>query len=271
MAAIRFGDDQKKDLVERYRQGEATQDLAAAFGCSPNTVIRVVKGVLGEESYGEIKRQRGARSAPSPRAATIAPPGPPVDSTPAAADDDDPAGPGPLAIADADDFGDDDGDDGLDDGDLEDGEGELAEGFGLPFGSGGPADPGGFEGDREANIFVTAPVGLALEDRPPAPCRPLEAAPLPASLYMLVDKTVELQARPLSDFPELGQLPDGEQQRQALVLFANPRQAKRHCGRTQRVIKLPDSQVIHRTAPYLLGQGITRLVLEGAVYSLPGS
>jgi hypothetical protein len=88
---------------------------------------------------------------------------------------------------------------------------------------------------------------------------------------MLVDKTVELQARPLSEFPELGALPEEEQQRQALVVFANPRQAKRQCGRTQRVIKLPDSQVIRRTAPYLLGQGITRLVLEGAVYALPGS
>jgi hypothetical protein len=270
MAAIRFGDDQKKDLVERYGQGEATQDLAAAFGCSPNTVIRVVKGVLGEELYGEIKRQRGSRSAPSARAESpTEPPLPSVDSALAAAGDEDDAGPGLLAIADADDFGDDDSDDGVDDGELEDG--EFANSDGLLFGGGVPADPGGFDRDQETNIFVTVPVGLALEDRPPAPCRPLETAPLPASLYMLVDKTVELQARPLSDFPELGHLPDGERQRQALVLFANPRQAKRHCGRTQRVIKLPDSQVIHRTAPYLLGQGITRLVLEGSVYSLPGS
>jgi hypothetical protein len=270
MAAIRFGDDQKQDLVERYRQGEATQDLAVAFGCSPNTVIRVVKGALGDDLYGELKRQRGGRGPLPSRAAATAPTVPSLDvavAAVAAVVDPDEAGPGPLAIADADDFGDDDNE--LEDSELEDS--ELEDGAGQALGGGGPADPGGFDRDREANIFVTVPVVAGLEDRPPASCRPLENAPLPDSLYMLVDKTVELQARPLSDFPELGHLPDGEQQRQALVLFANPRQAKRHCGRTQRVIKLPDSQVIHRTAPYLLGQGITRLVLEGAVYSLPGS
>ena len=88
---------------------------------------------------------------------------------------------------------------------------------------------------------------------------------------MLVDKTVELQARPLSDIAELGQLPPDEHDRQALVVFTNPRQAKRLCGRTQRVIKLPDTRVIERTAPYLLAQGISRVVIEGALYSLPGS
>ncbi|MCP9771654.1 helix-turn-helix domain-containing protein [Synechococcus sp. Tobar12-5m-g] len=282
MAAIRLGNDQKADLVERYRRGEATQDLAAAFGCSPNTVIRLVKGALGEDLYGQLKRQRGSRGTLSTR--VVAAPGTttpepaalaaggdaafvPADEDNIAdldADGDDDATPGVLAIDDADDFGAEDSDEGVDDGELEDSDEE-------PDAGGVRAEWGGLDRDREANIFVTVPVGVALEDRPPATCRPLEAAPLPDSLYMLVDKTVELQTHPLSDFPELGPLPDGEQRRQALVVFANPRQAKRHCGRTQRVIKLPDSQVIHRTAPYLLGQGITRLVLEGAVYSLPGS
>jgi hypothetical protein len=94
---------------------------------------------------------------------------------------------------------------------------------------------------------------------------------LPASVYMLVDKTVELQAKPLKDFPELGQLPAGEEERQALMVFANPRQAKRHCGRTQRVIKVPDTRILERTAPYLIAQGISRVVMEGSLYSLPGS
>jgi hypothetical protein len=88
---------------------------------------------------------------------------------------------------------------------------------------------------------------------------------------MLVDKTVELQAKPLSEFPELGRLPAEELERQALVVFLNPRQAKRQCGRTQRVIKVPDLKVLELTAPYLLAQGISRVVIEGALYALPGS
>lgn len=172
--------------------------------------------------------------------------------------DEDGSGPGVLAIDDADDFGEEaEGDDvESDDGDSDDGDGD--------------------DTDAEGNVFTMVPVmagvnlSSGVQEGAAVVCQPLESAPLPASLYMLVDKTVELQARPLSDFPELGALPDDEQARQALVVFANPRQAKRQCGRTQRVIKMPDSQVIQRTATFLVGQGITRVVLEGALYALPG-
>ena len=154
-----------------------------------------------------------------------------------AGDDDDPA---VLAIDDADDFGDDAND--LD-----------------------------FADDDLADQFVAVPLLLVDHVGEPALCQPLADAPLPASVYMLVDKTVELQAKPLKDFPELGQLPAGEEERQALMVFANPRQAKRHCGRTQRVIKVPDTRILERTAPYLIAQGISRVVMEGSLYSLPGS
>jgi hypothetical protein len=252
MAATRLSDAQKQELVARYRAGEGTNALADAFGCSPNTVTRTVRSALGADAYERLKRERAA---PAPAAvavpAVVAVPAavgaePPerdeTDEVPAVDVADD--APGVLAIDDADDFAVDGEDDTDDDGE-----------------------------DDDLNVFVPVPLlaGAAAGGGAIASCQPLEAAALPASLYMLVDKTVELQARPLSEFPELGALPEEEQQRQALVVFANPRQAKRQCGRTQRVIKLPDSQVIRRTAPYLLGQGITRLVLEGAVYALPGS
>ena len=163
-------------------------------------------------------------------------------------------GPAVLAIDDADDFGADD-DDLLTSDDSDD------EG----------ADDGT---DGEINPFQPIPVVL-LDDGATATgegrLQPLVAAALPASVYMLVDKTVELQARPLSEFPELGRLPAAELERQALVVFLNPRQAKRQCGRTQRVIKVPDLKVFELTAPYLLAQGISRVVIEGALYALPGS
>jgi hypothetical protein len=165
-------------------------------------------------------------------------------------------GPAVLAIEDADDFGADDDD--LLTSDDDDGDDEGADD--------GP--------DGAANPFQPIPVVL-LDDGAPAAgdgrLQPLATAALPSSAYMLVDKTVELQARPLSEFPELGRLPAAELERQALVVFLNPRQAKRHCGRTQRVIKLPDLKVFELTAPYLLAQGISRVVIEGSLYALPGS
>ncbi|MCP9861067.1 MULTISPECIES: hypothetical protein [unclassified Cyanobium] len=306
MAATRLSDSQKTELVGRFREGSSSQELAVTYGCSPNTVIRVVRLELGDEAYERVKSERSRRrsrppldgaappealqtalaisstdeSSPEPEptpepteAFTPEEPEPELEPAPPApaparkvlpdpprrlsvaapvraetvAED----GPAVLAIEDADDFGGDD-DDLLtsDDDDSEDG------------------------ADGEFNPFQVIPV-VRLDDGAAAggegQLQPLVAAALPTSAYMLVDKTVELQARPLSEFPELGRLPAAELERQALVVFLNPRQAKRQCGRTQRVIKVPDLKVFELTAPYLLAQGISRVVIEGALYALPGS
>ena len=243
MAATRLSDSQKIEIVARYRAGEGSTELAEAYGCSANTVSRAVKAALDPAEYDQLKQQRTRPAKPPARLD----PEPATSTAPQeAAAADGPAADGPaadeaavLAIDDADDFGEDD----------------------LDFGD-----------DDQTDQFVEVPVLLG-DQHPgePAQCQPLAEAPLPASVYMLVDKTVELQAKPLKEFPELGQLPDGEAERQALLVFANPRQAKRHCGRTQRVIKVPDNRVLERTAPYLIAQGISRVVIEGSLYSLPGS
>jgi hypothetical protein len=160
------------------------------------------------------------------------------------------AGPGELAIDDADDFGADD---------AEDGEDDLSD------------DPGEENSFAQGETFVAIPVGPIIDDLAIHEAVPFSAAVLPSSAFLLVDKTVELQARPLRELPELGRLAADELDRQALVVFVNPRQAKRQCGRTQRVIPLPDPSLLERTAPYLMAQGITRLVIEGALYALPGA
>ncbi len=123
-------------------------------------------------------------------------------------------------------------------------------------------------GDEDEELLAVAVTEQRLQ---PVSCQPLKDAPLPASVYMLVDKTVELEARPLKEFPELGLLPPDEEELQALQVFVNPRQAKRHCGRSQRVIKIPDTRIFERTASHLLAQGISRLVIENSLYSLPGA
>ena len=242
MAATRLTDSQKIEIVARYRAGEGSAELAEAYGCSTNTVSRVVKAGLEPAEYEQLKQQRNRPLKLSPELVASAPePQEPEPLDPElpepAGDDDDHA---VLAIDDADDFGDDAND--LD-----------------------------FADDDLADQFVAVPLLLVDHVGEPALCQPLADAPLPASVYMLVDKTVELQAKPLKDFPELGQLPAGEEEHQALMVFANPRQAKRHCGRTQRVIKVPDTRILERTAPYLIAQGISRVVMEGSLYSLPGS
>jgi hypothetical protein len=253
MPAPRLNDSQKEELVDRYRQGETAQALAAAFGCSPNTVSRVLKAALDPAEMEAIKRQSRGRTtapvadpkpeveavaAPAEPEEVVSPAAPEPDQPPTltAADEDEPTS---LAIDDADDFG----DDGLDDSDGED-----------------DSD------DADAGTPVAADPAVVVE------AQPLIPGALPASVYMLVDKTVELQPRPLAEFIELGLLPEDEQGLQALMLYTNPRQAKRQCGRTQRVIKVPDAGVLERRSSYLVAQGITRLVVEGgALFALAGN
>ena len=152
-----------------------------------------------------------------------------------------------LALDDADDFGADDSDEELD---------ELS------------------DDDSAVETFVAiAPLpGLGVIDSG-APCvsKPLVDGSLPSTVYLLVDREVELKGTPVKDFSELGAVAATEMEQQAIALFSNPRQAKRQCGRSQRVIKVPDSGVFGRTAPFILAQGISRIVLEGSLYAIPGA
>ncbi|MFN5465843.1 MAG: helix-turn-helix domain-containing protein [Cyanobacteriota bacterium] len=272
MASARLSERQKKELVQRFRHGESTQALADAFGCSTTTVTRMVRSEMDPEDYAALRDQRQKKvgrdgqiplAMPSPPAnepAITAPEAaapleamePQVQSPTAEADESLDPSSAPttlLAIDDADDFGDEeDSEEDLLPGD----EDRDEEGF---------QDSGGFH--------TVAVLPIAVDDQQETLPAPWSPALLPACAYLLVDKTVELQARSLAEIPELGRLPSEEQHRQALVLFTNPRQAKRQCGRTQRVIKLPDPGLLGRTAPYLLAQGISRVVIEGSLYALP--
>ena len=290
MAAGRLSDSQKQELVVQYRAGVASSALAKAFGCSVNTVSRTVKALLSPEEYEALKKQRGrggaaqarlplavaeqpapasaepssderaeaptatAERAEAPSASVELAPEPervePAEpaTAPAELTEEPIDEPSSLALDDADDFG------------SEDPEDEELSGL---------ADD-----DGEAEAFVAiAPLSVAgdLDSNSPCVSKPLVVSDLPGSLYLLVDREVELKGTLVKDFSELGAVAAEEENQKAIALFANPRQAKRQCGRSQRVIKVPDTGVFERTAPFILAQGISRLVLEGTLYALPGS
>ncbi len=97
---------------------------------------------------------------------------------------------------------------------------------------------------------------------------PLSEAAIPRICYLVVDRTSDLVTRPLKDFAELGQIPDHEIQEKTLPVFDNHRVAKRFMRRMQRVVKIPDGRVFLKVSPYLQAKGITRLLIDGQVYSL---
>ena len=257
MAPARLSDSQKQELVSQFKAGKTAAALAEAFGCSPNTVSRTVKALLSPQEYDSLKQKRSGRGAaaaaakedePKVEAAVKTEAATEAPSPEAELEADEPLeGSSSLALDDADDFGADDSDEELD---------ELS------------------DDDSAVETFVAiAPLpGLGVIDSG-APCvsKPLVDGSLPSTVYLLVDREVELKGTPVKNFSELGAVADTEMEQQAIALFSNPRQAKRQCGRSQRVIKVPDSGVFGRTAPFILAQGISRIVLEGSLYAIPGA
>ena len=259
MAPARLSDSQKQELVSQFKAGVTAAALAEAFGCSPNTVSRTVKALLSPQEYESLKQKRSGRGAaavaakakadePKPEAAAKTEAATEAPSPEAELEADEPLeGSSSLALDDADDFGADDSDEELD---------ELS------------------DDDSAVETFVAiAPLpGLGVIDSG-APCvsKPLVDGSLPSTVYLLVDREVELKGTPVKNFSELGAVADTEMEQQAIALFSNPRQAKRQCGRSQRVIKVPDSGVFGRTAQFILAQGISRIVLEGSLYAIPGA
>lgn len=98
---------------------------------------------------------------------------------------------------------------------------------------------------------------------------PLSEASIPKTFYLVVDRASELITRPLRDFAELGQIPTEEVQARTLPIFDNHRLAKRFLRRSQRVVKVPDGgRMLLKVSPYLQAKGITRLLIDGQLYSL---
>ena len=241
MAPSRLNDIHKQEIVERYRTGDTSAEIAAAYGCSTNTVSRTVRSLLSPAEYAELKAQRSAKSSGlGSRVSEIE-----------TAEVSRPKNP-QTSLTDS----------GI--------EAPSSREEGEDFGSADLNDNETFNTDDE-NVFheiAVLPVDLPQVTTQQVICRPFASELLPDSVYMLVDKTVELDPRPLSEFPELGLSDPSEQQQQALCLYASPRAAKRQCGRSQRVIKVPDTQVFEQTTSYLLARGITHLVVEGSLFAL---
>ena len=277
MAAGRLSDSQKQELVQQYRAGGTSAALAAAFGCSPNTVSRTVKSLLSPEEYERLKKQRtrgGSSAAAAAEPIAVAPSAEPEAApvTPEATPEEEVIDePSPVAAPVAEESSEDETVEAIEEGSS------LALDDADDF---SPEDPEDDElnsldeDDAEADVFVAiAPVSGIGEIGSTGPCvsKPLVISDLPSSLYLLVDREVELKGIPVKEFSELGAVAAEEEEHKAIALFANPRQAKRQCGRSQRVIKVPDSGLLERTAPFILAQGISRVVLDSTLYALPGS
>jgi len=123
--------------------------------------------------------------------------------------------------------------------------------------------------DEEEDLEDTTPlVTRRIANEGSVQVLPFSAAQLPKSCYLVIDRSSELITRPLKDFGDLGQIPNLETLQKTLPVFDNHRVAKRFSTKRDRVIKIPDSKVLQKASTHLQAKGITRLLIDGQVYSL---
>ncbi|WP_308254493.1 transposase [Geminocystis sp. GBBB08] len=107
---------------------------------------------------------------------------------------------------------------------------------------------------------------------------PLAKAIFPRVCYLVIDRYSELITKPLREFADLGKIPGLETQQQTLPVFDNHRVAKRFCdakgthsARKGKVIKVPDGRILQKTSSFLQAKGISRILIDGKIYSLKDS
>ena len=90
----------------------------------------------------------------------------------------------------------------------------------------------------------------------------------PKTVYMIVDKKVELEIKYLKDYPKWNFLSQEELERKTIEIYYELKIAKQFCGKEQKVIKVPNAAVFKIVAPILLARGISRIVCSDKLIAL---
>ena len=246
MISRRLTKTQKAEILNSFREGDSANSLAKKYSCTPNTIIRTVKTFLSDSEYKSLKEKRLKIINKQVKI---------VDNQTIKENEE-------YISMDLDE-------------EIKNSEVKQIAYFSL--------DDKAFESDElssenqynnqniDNNFELIEPLSAGFDFdqvQEKSDFEILNFESLPDSVYMIVDKKVELDLQLIADLPEWSFLPENELKRNAILLFANQRSAKRICSRNQRVIKIPNTSVFKISKPYLISKGITRLILEDSIIAL---
>jgi len=97
---------------------------------------------------------------------------------------------------------------------------------------------------------------------------PIQEIDFPKTVYMIVDKNIELEIKLLKDYPEWEFLPNEDLQRKTIEIYCDLKLAKRACSKEQKVIKVPNTDVFRIVSPILISRGISRIVSDEKLIAL---
>jgi transposase-like protein len=292
MSPKKLNDDDKQEILKLYRQTpETTSTLADRYGVSSSTISRFLKSYLSESEYEElIQQKRLARTAKSELPSTQTYAKPVLVISESQSESQNPKIEGelvlvtskrqvesssmetstkqPLILAKyqsskyAQHLEKDNEEDDLEMVDVI----ALGEMIGEDLSDGIDDDEDLEDEDWDEGEEENYDQSLAQDSD--VKVLPLSSAIFPKTCYLVIDRSAELIARPLKEFAHLGQIPTEEVQQKTLPVFDNHQGARRFSNRFQRVIKVPDGRLLYKSCPHLYAKGITRLLMDGQIYSI---
>tara|TARA_X000000950_G_scaffold84228_1_gene105998 strand:- start:2964 stop:3602 length:639 start_codon:yes stop_codon:yes gene_type:complete len=122
----------------------------------------------------------------------------------------------------------------------------------------------------ESSFVEIAPLDYEIEKAPDRDFSsvPIAEVDLPKVVYMVVDKQIELETKLLKDYAVWSFLPEKDLNRNTIEIFFEIKVAKRFSNKDQKVIKVPNSDVLRVAAPILVSKGISRIVSPETLIAL---
>ena len=122
----------------------------------------------------------------------------------------------------------------------------------------------------ENMFFEIAPLDLEIDNIPQRDFSSISIneVELPKTVYMIVDKQIELETKSLKDYVEWSFLSEKDLNRNTIEIFYDLKVAKKKAKKEQKVIKVPNSNVLKIAARFLKSRGISRIVSSEVLIAL---
>ena len=123
---------------------------------------------------------------------------------------------------------------------------------------------------KTSEFIEIAPLNYDIENTPQNDFSsiPISDIDFPKTVFMIVDKKVELEIKYLKDYPKWNFLSTEELERKTIEIYYDMKVAKGFCGKEQKVIKVPNTSIFKKVAPMLLSRGISRIVSADQLIAL---
>ena len=216
----RLSEGQKKELVEKFKSGKSIDVLSKEFDCTKSTISRNLKKNLGDIQYKELIQKNKSSKEKNIGKKKY----------------------NNILLNKK-------NDDAVFQKDLVDLKNSEKNRKGLDF---VPLE----------SFIEIAPMDYQMDNssRPELSSVPISEIDFPKVVYMIVDKKIELETKPLKDYAEWQFLSMNELNRKTIQIFDDLKNAKRFCNKEQKVIKVPNTDVFKIVAPILVSRGISRIV-----------